>query len=454
MKACPVRLRFAGWTAVLVGFVLLVYSGFTLRNLYDEQIEAVDLDLDADGRRLTGLNTLPQVQAAAIEDERYAAWRGFALFDEFGRLVHRNPRFPEAFARAALTQTKFQTVRDENGRWRIGAFAAPGGTLVVAYDLEEVREIMQDLMVAYSLSLPVVILIAAAGGWWVSGRALQPIRELTSAVTRIEAARLDQRVPVPPASDEIQRLSLVLNSMLGRLERSFEQAQRFAADASHELRTPLTIMRGEIDRLMQAPEIKSGHQEVLVSVQEEIGRLQHITDNLLLLARFDSGRVLLDAKFVDFTSLVQDACEDAELLGADRNIRIERSLADGIFAQGDPAHLRRVVLNLLDNAVKFNFPGGLVNCSLTGDDGAATLRIANTGPGIAVDLRPRLFERFFRADPSRSHAGKGYGLGLSLSREIARAHGGDLRWMEGSDEGWTEFVLSLPAAPGKSPSVS
>lgn len=447
MKAWPIRWKFAAWTAALVGFSLLVYSGFTLRNLYDEQIEAIDLDLEADGRRLTGLPDLVHLQAAVTEDEHYAAWRTYAVFDEFGKLGYRSPRLPETFAREALTQDKHHTVRDKNSRWRIGAFASPSSTLVVAYDLDEVREIMEDLIVAYALSLPIVVLIAAAGGWWVSGRALQPVRDLAATVERVQAERLDQRVPVPPAPDEIQRLSLVFNAMLSRLEKSFEQAQRFAADASHELRTPLTIIRGEIDRLMRAPGILSEHQEKLVSVQEEIERLQHITDNLLLLARFDSGRVQLITERVDLTSLVRDACDDAELLGANQNLRIERHLSDSIFSRGDTAHLRRVVLNLLDNAVKFNFPGGLVRCSLAADDKHVTVRIGNTGPGIDVELRPRLFQRFFRADPSRSGARQGHGLGLSLSREIARAHGGDLQWVDSSDPGWTEFVVTLPSAP-------
>lgn len=447
MKAWPIRWKFAGWTAALVGFALLVYSTFTLVNFYDEQIEAVDLDIEADGRRLTGLPSLTQLQATVTEHERYAPWRTHAVFDELGGLQYRSRQLSEAMAREALTQNHQYTARDGSSHWRIGTFTGHGGTLVVAYDLEEVRDTMLDLIIAYTLSLPVVVLIAAVGGWWVSGRALQPVRDLATTVEWVQAESLDHRVPVPPASDEIQRLSTVFNAMLSRLERSFEQAQRFAADASHELRTPLTIIRGEIDRLMRAPGITPDHQEKLVSVQEEIERLQHITDNLLLLARFDSGHVRFTAETLDLTSLVQDACDDAELLGASRNIRIERHLADGWFGRGDTAHVRRVVLNLLDNAVKFNFPDGLVRCSLSGDHNTVFVRVGNTGPGISAELRPHLFQRFFRADPSRSGAQQGHGLGLSLSREIARAHGGDLQLADSSEPGWTEFVFTLPSVP-------
>ena len=296
--------------------------------------------------------------------------------------------------------------------------------LIVAYDLDEIRDIMVDLVIACALSLPVVVFVAAAGGWWVSGRALQPVRDLATSVEQVQAESLDHRVPVPVASDEIQRLGTAFNDMLERLEAGFEQTQRFAADASHELRTPLTIIRGEIERLMRAPGIMPDHQEKLVSVQEEIERLQHITDNLLLLTLFDRGRVQFEAQLLDFSALVRDACEDAELLGETANIHIEQKLSRDLFVRGDAGHIRRVVLNLLDNAVKFNVPDGLMRCTLTGTGQAIILRIENTGPEISDESKARLFQRFFRADPSRSDTQRGHGLGLSLSREIARAHGG------------------------------
>lgn len=455
MKALPIRWKFAAWMAGLTTFILIVYSGSTLLNFYQEQIEAVDLEINAEGQRLLGLKDLSRAEAAAREDETYAAWLAHAVFDEFGALRFRSERLTEKTARFALVHDLPQTVRDGERRWRIAAFEASGVSVVVAYDLAEVWDVLADLVLAYVLSLPVAIAIVALSGVWVSGRVLRPLGALTNAVERVRAEQLDDRVPVPAVKDELQRLTVVFNTMLGRLQKSFEQARRFAADASHELRTPLTIMRGEVDSLMRAPGLTSEHQRKLVSVQEEIARLHHITDNLLLLARFDTGAVPIPVQDLEFSALVADACEDIEVLAESRQVRIEGNLAEAVRIVGDHSHLRRVVLNLLDNALKFNVPGGAVRCSLAVEKGSAVLRVANTGPGIQAEVRSRLFERFFRADPSRSDARPGHGLGLSLSREIARAHGGDLQLAESAAADWTEFVLSLPlAAKPKASSAS
>lgn len=444
MKALPIRWKFAAWMTGLTTFILLVYSGSTLVNFYQEQIEAVDLEITAEGHRLLGMNELSRIEAAAQEDESYAAWLAHAVFDEFGRLRFRSDRLTEKTARLALVNDLPRTIRDGKERWRTAVFADTKTSVVVAYNLEEVWDILADLVLAYVLSLPVAIAIVALSGIWISGRALRPLGHLTNAVERVRAERLDDRVQVPAAKDELQRFTLVFNAMLGRLQMSFEQARRFAADASHELRTPLTILRGEVESLMRAPGITPDHQRRLVSIQEEIARLHHITDNLLLLAQFDTGAAQIPVRELEFSSLVAEACEDVEALAEGRQVRIERKLAEKVRVVGDLSHIRRVVLNLLDNAIKFNVPGGVVRCSLVAAKGKAICRIGNTGPGIQPEMRSRLFERFFRADPSRSDARPGHGLGLSLSREIARALGGDLEVDASVAADWTEFVFSLP----------
>jgi signal transduction histidine kinase len=288
----------------------------------------------------------------------------------------------------------------------------------------------------------VVLVVAALGGWWVAGRALAPLRDLTAAAESIRAVRLDRRVPVAPANDEIRRLADVLNAMLGRLEKSFEHAQRFAADASHELRTPLTIMHGEIERLLRTPNLDRMHEEKLLSLQEEIGRLDRITEHLLLLARFDTGNVAMRREPVDFSALVAGTCEDAELLAEAQAITLTTHVGPGIIVAGDDAHLRRVVLTLLDNAVRYNHVNGKVESTLELRSTGVELRVRNTGPGVPESGRAQLFQRFFRVDPARGRGG--HGLGLSLAREIARAHDGEIELGPNVQEGWTEFILTLP----------
>lgn len=452
MKSLSIRLKFALWAAALVGIALVMYSGATLKNLYDEQLGSVDLELTADGMRFAELRPMSAGMEAAAELARFESWLGYAAFDSAGKLHARSERMPEALARLALSNPKLQTARDGARVWRVGSFKGDAVTFVVGYDLEEVHQIIRDLVVAYALSLPVVVLIAALGGWWVSKRALAPVLELTLAAEKVQAGSLNRRVPVPDAKDEIQRLAVVLNAMLNRLEGSFDQAKRFAADASHELRTPLTVMWAEIDGMVRTPGRSLDDQARLVSIQEEIDRLHRITDNLLLLARFDSGRVPQQLETLDFKILVEEACQDIDLLAAAKGVRVETLELESVVVSVDPIHLRRALLNLLDNAVKFNDVGGRVTCQLVESDGKAVCTVGNTGEGIPVELRPRLFQRFFRADPSRGRSG-GNGLGLSLSREIARAYGGDLALAEKSGGEWTYLVLTLPVArpdPAKS----
>ena len=260
----------------------------------------------------------------------------------------------------------------------------------------------------------------------------------------MQSDRLDRRVVESLAKDEIQRLATSFNALLARLEKSFVQTRRFAADASHELRTPLTIMRGEVEQILRQPQLPPAALSKLVSLQDEIARLDRITEQLLQLAQFDAGHVVLEAKSIGFSELLSGICEDAELLATAGGVSFEVELKPGVRVKGDELHLRRLVLNLLDNACKYNRPAGRVRCELKEEAGDAVLTVANTGPGIQAELRDRIFERFFRADASRTNT-HGHGLGLALCWEIVELHGGKLTLLVTSEPGWTEFEIRLPS---------
>jgi heavy metal sensor kinase len=443
MKPLPIRWKFALWGAVLVGMVLVAFAGVTFLNLYREEIHSVDLALETEAHHIATL-TQPNILEKTLEElVQLQPWFAVAEFDDNGRITRRSPSLPERLARAALAEEGVHTARAATGQaWRLQTFRRGAFTYVLGHALDEVNDIARDLLFSYLLSLPVALLVAAVGGWWVAGRALRPLRDLTTAAEAVRAERLDWRVPALAANDEIRRLADVLNAMLGRLEKSFQQSQRFAADASHELRTPLTIMHGEIEQLLRAPHLDPSHEGTLLSLQEEIGRLNRITEHLLLLARFDGGNAGMRREPVDFSALVSGACEDAELLASAHDVELSSEIAPNITVTGDDAHLRRVVLALLDNATRYNYAGGQVRCTLDARGGNVELRVRNTGPGIPEASRGQLFQRFFRVDPARARGG--HGLGLSLSREIARAHGGSVELDRSAPEGWTEFVVTLP----------
>jgi two-component system heavy metal sensor histidine kinase CusS len=446
-RVLPIRGRIALWCAALTGATIVVFATGTLINIYQEQMEAADLELLVEQRHVhqlfeAGLSAYESVDRSWSADSG-EPWVSFAVFDAAGRLHRATPELPEAVARAALPPGPPRTVRHNGGSWRVEAFALGDATGVVTFDLQEVHEIVQDLLVAYLLALPLAAFVTGLGGWWLSNGALAPIRALTAAAAAIRPDNLAARVPVPPTRDEIARLATVLNEMLTRLEQSLRQAERFAADASHELRTPLTIIGGEIDAMLRSGALASTDESRLVSVQEEIGRLGRIVETLLLMARLDAGAQGLPlADAVDFSAIVAGACDDGQLLAAAREVTLEERLAPDLVVRGNADLLHRLVFNLLDNATKFNVPGGVVRCGLEPKASNACLSIENSGPGIPAALRPRVFERFFRGQTARPTGG--HGLGLALCREIARAHGGDVELGDGVSENTTRFIVTLP----------
>lgn len=310
---------------------------------------------------------------------------------------------------------------------------------------EPPEDSVSELLSAYLFSLPVVVVVVAAGSWWMARRALQPFVEITSAAAAITADRLDARLPEPPSRDEIGRHVRVLNEMFDRLQRSFEQARRFAADASHELRTPLTILRGGVEEELRQGTHSAGQEAFLTGLLEQIGALQQIAANLLLLAQFDAGKAPIQAVPVDFSRLVGEAAEDAEMLATPRQIKVLAEIAPGLSVVGDAILLRRLLLNLVDNAVRYNRPEGTVRLRLQSEGGRVSLAIANTGPGIPPEQRAGLFKRFSRIDQDRNRQSGGSGLGLSLCREIAVAHAGTIAVEPAADD-LTEFRLTLPLA--------
>jgi heavy metal sensor kinase len=285
--------------------------------------------------------------------------------------------------------------------------------------------------------------------WWFTRKALQPLQEVASAAEQIDAKALNRRLPEPRTQDEVGRLVQVLNHSFDRLEGRFEQATRFSSDASHELKTPLTIMRGEIESALKEEVDNPRIQSLLDSLLAETQRLCDIVEKLLLLSREDAGILTLTKEILDFSAICHELVEDAEVLAKPKRITTEFEISSDVEVLGDESYLRRVLLNLLDNAIKYNVEGGSLSISLTKSDALAVLRIANLGPGIPKEHETRVFERFYRADPSRSSDTSGSGLGLSICREIVAAHGGQM-WLDQPGSGWVAFFVTLQLIGGTS----
>lgn len=312
-----------------------------------------------------------------------------------------------------------------------------------AKQIADARSDVTELVGIYLLLLPIVASIVAAGAWWVAGRLTRPLVRLADAATAIDARTLHERLPEPKTHDEIARLASVLNSVFSRLETSFSQAGRFAADASHELRSPLAVMRGRIELAINENPA-APHAAVLVQLLEDNQRLVTITEKLLLLARADAGKLATEAHPINFSDLLEGIIEDFAIVDSGHLLELDSKIAPGVIVQGDEALLRQLLFNLFENAVKFTPREGKVRVLLEHSLGKAIFTVANTGPGIPLEMQSRIFERFFRSSQSRDRETGGAGLGLSLCREIAAAHRGQLEFVS-SDDLETVFRVVLPA---------
>ncbi|AHF94473.1 hypothetical protein OPIT5_16980 [Opitutaceae bacterium TAV5] len=312
---------------------------------------------------------------------------------------------------------------------------------------DEAWDVLEDLFSAFAWALPVAMLLLGAGSWWMLRRELRSLQGIIAATGRIDSRSLGVRLPAPSGPREIIRLTSVLNDMLARIDGAFRQTIRFTADASHELRTPLTIIRGELETALRRSNGNVIPAATAAGLLEHVQRLSAITEQLLLLTQVDAGRLTLAKTGIDLARLVEDVLEDASILAEPHGITLETDLDPHISIEADPAALRRVLLNLVDNAIKYNHSGGRVTCTLrpghdTPDRNGAIIEIANTGAGIHPGMEEKIFDRFVRIDESRSRDTGGSGLGLSICREIITAHGGRLHCIT-DRPGWTLMRLVL-----------
>jgi signal transduction histidine kinase len=447
VKNWSLRAKLIGWSAIVVGVAVSICAIGAGLYVEHEQIEALDDQLRAEAEMI--FSELRQhrgeldwnqpkrvkLMLPATQTERY-----IEITSVDGALLYRS----ENLGRSALDDSAGMHNRKiGHSATRLGVFKKEGFKLSIAADLDEINQDTAELAIGFLVALPILLGIVVLGGWWIGRKALAPIRQITTAAEEITAERLDRRLPVSENRDEIGRLATVLNEMFDRLDRSFRQAARFSADASHELKTPLTILRSSIEDLLESPKLAEDDRRAVAALLEQTRRLSSITESLLLLSRADVGRLQLDLTLTDVSEIVAACVEDARIMAEGRGISIETDLPEHLDAVVDAGRVEQILLNLLDNAVKYNHDGGRVKVGAEGDgNGGLSIFVGNSGPGISREHAPQLFERFFRSDAVMGIPG--HGLGLSLARELARAHGGDLI-LTRADSEWTEFKFFVRA---------
>jgi heavy metal sensor kinase len=305
-------------------------------------------------------------------------------------------------------------------------YVAGGGAsywVEVGASSEPTDATVSQVLLMLGVGLPIAVCVAVAGGFVLVRRALKPVDRLSQKAAQITQHNVTERLPLMHTGDELERLSLSLNLMITRLEDAINSSKQFVADASHELRTPLAVLRGELEELAQNTQLTAQTCETLGSMLEEVDRLAEIVEGLLALSRLDTGEGKTDWVRFDLAELVVTTADQMSLLAEDKSIKVVCEAPESVIIEGDRSRLKQVVVNLLDNAIKYTPDGGRITLKITQENGYAMLDVADEGVGIPGEALPHVFKRFFRVDGSRSRDRGGVGLGLSIVKSICDAHG-------------------------------
>jgi heavy metal sensor kinase len=379
-----------------------------------------------------------------------------------GRLLYRNARLqnrdlggsplPEELNRNIFYKRSFVLVGGDRVLMVSHVHLMHGDPrlLRVAYSMEPLEQRMAELIGILFVASPFGLALAALGGYRVAGRALQPVQLMANQAERITASRLDERLPIENPHDELGHLARAFNHLLGRLQESFEQLRRFTADVSHELRTPLAAIRSVGEAGLEEDLTPAQYREVIGIMLEEANRLTQMTETLLTISRADAGQIELKMSTFSMTELAAEAVSLVNVLAEEKGQILAMLSSQDILVLGDRVFLQQAIMNLLDNAVKYSPAGGTVNIliskkvsSQTGRE-EAVLDVTDSGPGIPVEERPKIFNRFHRVDRSRSQDSGGFGLGLAIAKWAVEANGGHIG-MEESTTGGCRFFICLPA---------
>jgi heavy metal sensor kinase len=292
--------------------------------------------------------------------------------------------------------------------------------------LDPVETMLNHLFLQLAWGFPLAVIIIAGGGYLLVRRALTPVEQITRAAERITQHNLGERLPVSSTGDELERLSVSLNRMITRLDDAFQNSKRFVADASHDLRTPRTILRGELENFAEDARLDSEMRDRVGSMLEEVVHLGKIVEQLFTLSRLDAGEAQTEWTSFDLTELAQSTVEQMNLLAVDKDISISCDARPPVSVKGNRVRLKQVVVNLLDNAIKYTPKKGAIQLRVRGVNGHAVLEVEDNGIGIPSDALPHIFERFYRVDQARSADSESAGLGLSIVKSICIAHGAEV----------------------------
>ena len=467
MNLKSIRVRLTFWYTSLFTVTFLILAGatnwllvYTLSQDVDASLNSVAKALIEQARKSSNPFFPPDIDDAFRRFFGYSPLdRYFQMLDPTGRQDPQRSRLhtgklpisPKVIENASKGLPTYETL-EGLGKYPVRILTVPiieSGRIVnmvqVGMSLKNMHETRRRFLIITLLILPVALLLASGGGWLLARRALKPVDNMTEAADRISAEALSDRLEETGAGDELDHLAKTLNSMLGRLDATFSQIRRFSADASHELQTPLTILKGELEVALRSERTPEEYQGVLNSALEEIDRIAHLVEGLLLLSRADAGVLRMDQKPVDLSQVVKEIHAKAKILADTRGVILRLDHVEPVSILGDDERLKRLLLNLVENGIKYTPAGGQVTLSLKKEQNGALIEISDMGIGIPLDEQDQIFQPFYRANEARAQGEGGVGLGLSIAGSIAEAHEGRIE-VESIPGQRTVFTVFLPYA--------
>ncbi len=466
MFPASIRFKLSLWNALILLLVLCISGGILHAYLAHNLLRQIDqqlLELIAErGVLRSRIQSDGKVDCAVVGDmaRRLRLGEFYRVVDEKGRQLCEidatraalPPLQPWMLEAVRSEGPLLATVKLTSGR-ALRQLVLPLGTydgqrlfFQAAIDLERVDGPLRELRSLLLLYSPATLVFVAVCGWFLAGRALAPVNNITRAMRKVNAENLNRRLPVGKSRDEISRLAETFNAMLANLEESFRKIRQFSGDASHELRTPLTILKGETEVALRWAKHPDEFRKMLESSMEEIDRMGRIIEDLLTLAKSEAGARSLVIRPFSLSDLLQGIYLQANTLGEAKKIKafLHLDVTEEIRLMGDELRLRQLFLNLVANAVNYTPEGGAIEISLAMVDGEARVTVSDTGIGISAEHLPHIFDRFYRVDKARNREDGGTGLGLAIVKSLAEAHGGRVEVSSVPDEG-TTFTVFLPA---------
>lgn len=449
-----IRVRLTLWYVLFLAVTVLGFSLFLHLELQDSLINQVDAGLQVAASQLlvdvddtVNPPTLRPMSEDAVEHLMQSR-SALRLVSANGEVVAEVGLFPE-LPTAKLQTSSFESITIGDTPWRIYTQQVETQTrqfdvwLQSAQSLNIVYDARTTLLRLIIIGLPLTLIAAAIGGIFMANRALRPVDTITRTVEAISSTDMTRRIIYHGPSDELGRLTQTLNSMLDRLQTAFDSERRFTADASHELRTPLTAIKGHIGVTLTRTRSVEEYENVLHRIQHETDRLIRLANDLLFLARLDAAPLRWQPELINLSDLLEAVVDQVRISASDKEIDFRADIPNSMPIHGIADHLIRLFLNLLDNAVKYTPPQGLVTITVERGEAEVCVTIGDTGSGISPEHLPHLFERFYRVEQDRIYQGGGAGLGLAIALQIARAHRGGILVNSHIGEG-TTFKVRLP----------